>query len=138
MAKAVLFVELGIDATNDDILDQMRIIKQGREEGIYQFVVCTIRGFADDRRDLSEIPEVRAFCRRIVNLGFISYLEVTTLFDLHLPAEAKRCWGATEVWLCSENRLKAEIEMDKPLLLELQQVIGESNERADAAIGPMR
>jgi hypothetical protein len=86
-AGYILFVEPGIDATNDDILDQMRIMKRGREKGISKYIVCTIRGFGDDHREIYEIPEVGAFCRRIVNLGFVSYLELTTLFSLDSTAE---------------------------------------------------
>ena len=73
MAGRVLFVELGLDATNEDILDQMRVMKKARMDRAYDSVVCSIRGFADDPRELFEIPEVRAFCRRIINLGLISY-----------------------------------------------------------------
>ena len=49
-----------------------------RENRTYSNVVCTVRGFSDDKRNLFEIPEIRAFCRRVVNLGFISYLDFTT------------------------------------------------------------
>ena len=56
MRGGILFVELGIDATNDDILDQMRKMKACREDGSYNNVVCTVRGFADDKRHLFEIP----------------------------------------------------------------------------------
>ena len=60
MSKNMLFVELGIDATNDNILDQMRTMKACREDGNYGHVVCTVRGFSEDKRDLFEIPEIRA------------------------------------------------------------------------------
>jgi hypothetical protein len=135
--KNVLFVDLGIDASNDDILDQMRKMKSCREDRSYGHVVCTVRGFSDDMRNLFEIPEVRAFCRRVVNLGFISYLDFTTTFDSSVPAIAKDAWGAAEVWLCGEGRLRSQMPLTEELLDELQQVVCESNEKADAAIGPM-
>jgi len=138
MRESVLFVELGIDATNDDILDQMRTMKARREDGSYGHVVCTLRGFAGDERPLFEIPEVRAFCRRVVNLGFISYLDFTTTFDSRLPAIAKDGWGAAEVWLCGEGRLQKQMPMTRELLDELQQAVSDSNEKADAALGPMK
>src|ERR1700722_18915561 len=87
MAEHVLIVDLGLDATNYDLLDQMRVMKRAREERFYPHVVAQIRGFGDDPRELYDIPEVRAFCRRLVNLGFVSYLEVTTLINPKLPAE---------------------------------------------------
>jgi len=138
MRDSILFVELGIEATNDDILDQMRKMKACREDGSYSYVVCTVRGFGDDERRLFEIPEVRAFCRRIVNLGFISYLDFTTTFDSRVPAIAKDAWGATEVWLCGENRMRARMPLTRKLLDELQQAVSASNEKADAALGPMK
>jgi hypothetical protein len=133
----VLFVELGIDATNEDILDQMRIMKRAREDRTYSNVVCLIRGFGDDPRELFEIAEVRAFCRRIVNLGFISYLDFSTFFNPKVPELAKESWGAAEVWLCSEGRIKALKSLTKEILHEVQQAILESNGKADAALGPM-
>lgn len=90
MRGSVLFVELGIDATNEDILDQMRTMKARREDGSYSNIVCTVRGFADDERMLFEIPEVRAFCRRVVNLGFISVAEAeATAAACILPGQPK-------------------------------------------------
>ena len=138
MQNNVLFVDLGIDASNDDILDQMRKMKACREDGSYSNIVCTVRGFGDDKRNLFEIPEVRAFCRRVVNLGFISYLDFTTTFDSSVPAIAKDGWGAAEVWLCGEGRLRSQMPLTKELIDELLQVVCESNEKADAAIGPMK
>ena len=138
MRDSVLFVELGIDATNDDILDQMRTMKACREDRSYGHVVCSVRGFSDDERRLFEIPEVKAFCRRVVNLGFISYLDFTTTFDTSVPAIAKDAWGAAEVWLCGEGRLRSQMPLTRELLDELQRVVCESNEKADDAIGPMK
>ena len=138
MRGGVLFVELGIDATNDDILDQMKTMKACREDGSYGHVVCTVRGFGDDKRSLFEIPEVRAFCRRVVNLGFISYLDFTTTFDESVPAIAKDAWGAAEVWLCGEGRLRGQVPLTEELLDELKRVVCESNGKADAALGPMK
>jgi hypothetical protein len=137
MAESVLFVDLGIGATNEQIIDQMRIMKRGREEGLYRNIVCTIRGFDDDPRELVEIIEVRAFCHRIVSLGFISYLDISTIFDDQTPLLARKGWGAAEVWLCSEGRLRPNTPLTRELLDELQQAVEESNERADTALGPM-
>jgi hypothetical protein len=137
MAERVLLVELGIDATNDDILDQMRTMKTAREERTYDTVVCSIRGFSDDARELYEIPEVRGFCRRVVNLGFISYLDFSTIFNPEVPDLAKQGWGAAEVWLCGEGRLKTMNPLTRDILHELQRAVVESNAKADAALRPM-
>ena len=138
MVGSILFVDLGLDASNEDIVDQMRILKRAREERRYKAIVCLVRGFDDDPRELFDIPEVRAFCRRIVNLGLISYLDFTTFFNPEVPEEAKKAWGAAEVWLCGEGGLKRNNTLMKKLLDELEQVVTESNGRADKAVGPMR
>jgi hypothetical protein len=41
-------------------------------------VTCTFDGYGDDPRDLADIPEAREFCKRLVGLGYISFLDVTT------------------------------------------------------------
>jgi hypothetical protein len=137
MAERVLLVELGIDATNDDIIDQMRIMKRAREEGVYDNVICVIRAFDDDPRELYDIPEVRAFCRRIVNLAFISYLDVATTLVPDAPELVRKGWGAAEAWLCAEGRYNTGTELTMELLGEIEKAVGESNEKADALLGPM-
>jgi hypothetical protein len=137
MAERVLFVELGIDATNDDILEQMRIMKRAREERRYDNVFCCIRGFDQDPRELYDIPEVQFFSRRLVSLGFVSYLDFSTLFNPEVPEIAKRFWGASEVLLCSEGRMKATIPVTKEMLEELYKAVVGSNKVADAALGPI-
>ena len=67
--------------------------------------------YNEDKRDLFEIPVVRAFCRRVVNLGIISYLDFTTTFDSTVPAISKDALGAAEVWLCGEGRLRKQIPL---------------------------
>jgi hypothetical protein len=136
--RIVLFVDLGIDATNADLIDQMRIMKRGREND-YTNVVCAIRGFNNDNRDLYEIVEVRAFCRRLVCQGFISYLDISTTLPGTICDETAGTWGAAEVYLCSEGRMKKETVIDVPEFLdELMKVVLESNEKCDALIGPMK
>src|SRR5262245_15035007 len=120
MAERVLVVNLGIDATTEDVFNQMLVMKKAREEGLYENVVCTIRGYADDRRELYEIPEVRDFCRHLVGLGFISYLDLSTIFNPATPQLAKRGWGAAEVWLCGQGQLAATNPLTKELLDELR------------------
>ncbi len=137
MTERVLTVDLGLDATDDDIHDQMQIMKHSREEHRYDHVVCTIRGFSDDPRELYDIPEVREYCKRLVDLGFISYLDFSMLVNPETPELAKHGWGACEVWLCSAGRLKAVNSFTREVLDELQQAVSESNERADATLGPM-
>lgn len=139
--SGLLVVELGIDATNDDLFDQMRVMKTRRESGRYTNVVCYVRGFDADPRELYEVPEVRAFCRRLVSQGFVSYLDYSTT----LPGAsdvAPGGWGAVEVWMCGEGRLKTEMIFERDALFGLldkfDRVLDGANEKADALLGPMK
>jgi len=148
MKSSIMMVELGISATNEQLIDQMRIMKRAREDGTYKHIVATIRDFGDDPRELFDIPEVRAFSRRVVNLGFISYLEMSTAVGTDLPTEAKLGWGAYEFWLCAENRLRRVGTPHKGILClknftlhrflkECSTILHEANSRADALLGPL-
>ena len=137
MATSVLYVELGTDATNDDILDQMRIMKRARELRRYESVVCTVRGFAGDSRELFDIPEVRAFCRRVYARGFTSYLDFGTVFDPTKRAEPQGAWGHAEVWMCAEGRMKPVNIGTPEVFAEIIAAYEDANAVADAAIGPM-
>ena len=137
MSERVLIVELGLDASNDDLRDQMRILKRARENKFYENIVCVIRGFDSDERELYEIPEIRAFCRRVVTIGLISYLDMATIYPIDIPRLAKSGWGASEVWLCGEGRRQPNIPLSENLIAELENAISEANTRADAVCGPM-
>lgn len=136
MDTRTLFVELGIDATNDDILDQMRIMKHARENKTYEHVVCGIRGFGEDRRELWDIPEVRAFCRRVVNLGFISFLDVATQLPTVAPIPFGASWGALEMVLCAEGQMAARKGIAKEEFDEFERVLEQANKKADDTLGP--
>jgi hypothetical protein len=107
------------------------------EDHACDYVVCRIRGFDGERRPLSDIPEVRAFCRRIVNLGFISYLHPALKLDTEFPEIDFMAWGAAEVWLCSEG-LNYESDLTEDLLSEIEFALLGANEKADQVLGPMK
>ncbi len=139
MKQAVILqVNLGINATNDDLTDQMRIMKRHREDGQTTNIVCTIRGFLDDRRELFEVPEVRAFCKRLCDQGFISYLDPsTTLFqDDDVVPEVNLAWGAFEVWFCGIGRMRATADIYEKDWHEFESALLKSNGKSDSTIGP--
>ena len=138
MATSVLYVDLGIDATNDDILDQMRIMKRAREHRRYGSVVCTIRGRGDDPRELFDIPVIRAFCRRIYALGFTSYLDFGTVFNPTEAPEPVEAWGHAEVWMTGEGRMRRVNVGTPEVFAEIMGAYMDANAKADAAVGPMR
>jgi hypothetical protein len=139
MRHDTLWVDLGLDATNDDLIEQMRTMKAAREGTTYRHVIATVRGFGDDPRPLFDIPEVRAFARRLVTLGLISYLDYSTVLDPRQPAENKVAWGAAEAWICAEGLAPGgQIRVTPQLLDDIERAVAESNAAADARLGPMR
>lgn len=131
LTKDTLVLLVAIDETNEEIADYMRRMKAARENGV-KHVFLTIGGFNDDPRELYQIPEVRAFCRRLVNLGFTSYLDFTTT----IGGETGYGWAMAEVWLCANGRGKTMTSISPEELDELEREWAASNERADALIGP--
>jgi len=118
---------LALDTTNDELVEQMKVMKAARDGSPHANIVCLISGFDDDPRELYEIIEARAFCRRLVTTGYISWLSFSDTFPN--PGVA---FGAAEIILCSEGRLRRTMEWTRALHEELWQKWCESNSKADA------
>jgi hypothetical protein len=134
----LLVVDLDLDATNEQLLEKMRGMRSARLRNPDVNVVCSVRGFGADPRELREVPEVRAFCRRLTTQGFISYLDVcTTLTPATGPAmdrPFRQWWGAFEVWSCGEGH-KNLARVTAEVMGRFRQALEAANERADAACG---
>lgn len=144
MDDSILVVELKLDFSNEDILDKMRLMKEARENNTYTHIVANIQIPKDDGRAAYDIPEVRAFCRRLVNLGLIFYLESSILIasTFNLPGEAKRGWGAYEIWLCGEGRLTKHVRFSSDNMdsvwADIDRILIEAQVKSAAAIGPFQ
>ena len=125
-------IALHATESNEEILDQMRKCRALRESGVDN-IVCFIDGHNQDTRELWEIPEARAFCKRLVDLGFISYLDYWTTGDKKLCV----AMGAVEVIAIAESKGVKPVFTAVDLMTRFKDVVLLSNERADAAIGPM-
>jgi len=105
--KVMHVIDLGLDATDEDIAEQTRKGMETMEAGGYAY--CTIRGYDDDPRPLCEIPEVRRYCRRLYDLGFPAALILSTskpeLISRHpaIPELARFGLGALELWLIAND-----------------------------------
>lgn len=134
----IAFVDLTIGHTNEELHDLMRGLREMRERGTRARIVAAIGGYDDDARELWEVPEVRAFCRRLFNVGFPSYLDAFGKNWLEGDNPAPFGLGAFEVWMIGEGRMRSEFTVTKELFDEFRIALGECNARSDAAIGPMR
>jgi len=137
----VFLANLHLSATNDDLIDMMRQMKAAREAG-WDSVICSIDGFGDDPRELWQIVEVRAFCRRLVTLGFVSYLDVLAGMnpDPSTPNVIRMGFGAGEVWFISEGLdISAQMFTLTPeMIRELSRVMHAANKTSDAKLGKMK
>ncbi|HYH63592.1 MAG TPA: hypothetical protein VD866_02735 [Urbifossiella sp.] len=142
-APGLMVVELVLRATNDDILDKMRVMRQVRTDHSYSNVVCVVSGFGDDPRELFDVPEVRGLCRRLMTLGFGSYLDPTTTLAVATPG-LTGTWGAFEIWMCGEGKLGPNLakrmnrdrKYARTVLADWRAMLDQQNAVADAAIGP--
>jgi hypothetical protein len=131
---AAMVIELVIGMSNEELREKMRLMKSAREGDRFSNIGCVITGFGNDPRDLWEIAEVRAFCRRLIDQGFVSYLDMGTIFP-GCPEDMKTTMGAAEVVLFSTGRSGADL---LALLDETKDILEVANDKADAVCGPLR
>lgn len=137
MSAKLAYVTLELGATNESLAGSMLKMKNLRARAEPLHVICCIGGFEADSRNLWEIPEVRAFCRRLVALGLIYYLDESTLLNPEASFAAKAGWGALEVWLCSEGRLSGDAMALAPADLDsFRATMLEAKRKAAALHGP--
>jgi hypothetical protein len=136
----LLVVDLGLDATNEQLLEKMWEMRSTRLRNPDVNVVCSFRGFGADPRELREIPEVRAFCRRLTAQGFISYLDACTTLtpatDPALDRPFRQWWGAFEVWSCGEGHMN-RTRVTAEVMERFRKALEAANARADAACGSL-
>jgi hypothetical protein len=125
---------LELSETNEAIQDFMHTMKSLREIQKDALIVCSIYGFDEDPRELHEIPEVRGFCRRLVSVGFISYLDYASTL---LPEERQTApgLGAFEVWACGEGIMRNGLEFTENLSARFNLVLRRANAAADKTCG---
>lgn len=103
-----------------------------------KYWVCAISGYEDDERELYEVTEVRAFCHRLVERGFIASLHPTTLFFKDETPELGRFLGGMEVWAISKNLLDrgGNFFLTKELFAEWEGLLKKAEKRALALVRP--
>jgi hypothetical protein len=138
----LVHVPLSLRYTDDELIDQMLQLRQMRQTGRRGVCVCNFTDFDDDPRELHEIPEVKTFCQRLLNLGFIADLDVTTSIKELSPFKE---WplpgvlvglGAFEIWGLAEGRIVAlgKCEFSRADLEKFLSVLNGCNRKADALL----
>jgi hypothetical protein len=134
--ESLAIFSVAADETDDEIRQYIPAMKLARERGAS--VVCLLDGFNGDRRQISDIPQARALCRRLCDLGFISYLDVSTV----LPPgghPAPQALGAFEVWATGQGKYRRGGHLDMglatfdALMEEFKAALSIANQEADRA-----
>lgn len=137
MRKDLLIMSLGVDSSNEELLDAMLVMKRSREQSAERHIVLLIPGFDDDPANVWKIPEVQRFCYRLVELGFISFLDLSTCLPWNAP-ELHAALGGLEVWLISEGKFRNSMELTKQLAHRFDEVLSVSFKRAEQFVsGPV-
>lgn len=120
-------VNVRVDDTDQEIAQFIREMRRNRADGTKE-ILCTIDGYSEDDRELWEIPEVRTLCKRLLTSGFASNLDAG-----NVPGKKfARAWGAAEVYLCSEGKLKKVTEWTLELFDEFINAWARYNGVSDA------
>lgn len=118
------------EQTDDDLRRVMAGIDPIVKKNGMGFVL-TISGWDSDPRDLWEIPEAINLCKRLVDTGFISLLEVSTQSGLKSDYMPDDCpgLGALEIWLMANGRVrKGQQDLDRNTIETFMNVWLSSNE----------
>lgn len=104
----VMILVLGHNMTDDEIKDciqQMMPVCFVKSSGF----CLSISGFDQDERELWQIPEVIVFMKRLVNIGLIAGLEVSTqcpdLVRKEFMLKSLPGFGALEIWMAATGKL---------------------------------
>jgi hypothetical protein len=119
--------------SNDELVGLMRTCRDHRQQNRNDHIVCIIGGFDDDPRELGQIPEARALCRRLVGIGFISWLDVSTSIPELKGIGMHAGLGAFEVWGIAEGIIGAGggYELPKETLAHFRKDLEKANQEAD-------
>lgn len=100
--------------------------------------VCAISGYEYDERELYEVAEVRAFCRRLVERGFIASLHVSTLLLQEELPELETYLGGVEIWAIGENMLTrtGDFQITSEIFEQFALLLNKAEKRAVALVRP--
>jgi hypothetical protein len=125
---ALKVVAVTTDLTDDELLEMMRSLEQQVRCTSMGFVL-TVSGYDDDSRELWEIPECIQLFKKLMDMGFISVLEVSTHLEGISRIEDCPGLGAFEIWSIAGGRMKGNTIYPKSVIEEFVVELQESNQR---------
>lgn len=126
--KQLILLSLEIGMPETQIIKAMRGMRKLRQKIPEDLsIVAGIHGYGSDPRELWEIPEVRTFAVKLVELGFIAYLDPMPT-DLTGPS---RPFTAIDIWLLSQGRLEPEVTVD---MRELKEAMDAAQAKAESLL----
>lgn len=94
--------------------------------------LISVNGYDRDSRELWEIPEVKTFFNRLIDIGFLSVMEL--MAQQAMPGTSG--FGAVEVWMVATGRINkyAKYEVGKEELDAVVKIVKESNVKCEAIL----
>ena len=130
-----LIAEVAVDATDVTILTLMRMLRRAHQAGRHKHFVCSVVGIDRDAPDPWEQPAFVSLCGRLVDSGFVSFLDASTLHPPGQPEHLQAGLGALEVWMAS-RRLFGNSAPTADVLHQARAAIDRAGLAAAAALGP--
>jgi hypothetical protein len=104
LKRTAVIHRLNVGLTDQDIVGMMRHARDARAKGAPS-VTCCIDDYNDDPREIGEIPEARELCRRLLALGYTSFLDPTTSIPEFPTFNGCMTLGAFEVWRIARGEM---------------------------------
>ncbi len=130
-----LIAEVAINATDQMILTLMRMLDRAHRAGRHKHFVCSVTGIDRDAADPWADPAFASLCGRLVESGFVSFLDASTLHPPGQPEHLQAGFGALEVWMVSRGLFGTSAPPTPAVLAEARDAIDRAGRTAAAALG---
>ena len=129
-----LIAEVAVDATDQTILTLMRMLSRAHIAGRHQHYILSVTGIDPDAADPWQRPAFVDLCRRLVEAGFIWFLDASTLHPPGQPEHLQAGFGALEVWMVSRGLFGTAAAVTPAVLEEAGAAIERAGGIAAAAL----
>ncbi len=128
-----LIAEVAVDATDQTILTLMRMLSRAHQAGRHKHFVCSVVGLDPTVTDPWERPAFVSLCGRLVESGFVWFLDASTLHPPGQPEHLQNGFGALEIWMAS-RRMFGTAAPTPAVLAEAKVAIDRAGEVAAATL----